>query len=545
MGSSIGSSECSIKHGEGLSGSHVLSSELEGRSRVEVENGGVEQRIVEDCKRSMRAAGCELLQSKPQLESPQCLDILQMSSQDAAGIGGEDLRRAVDCFDLEAPVKAAGSAKKKPISAKRWVEYLLGFFGAWDESLGLGRVIAGVLKGLLEGLDGLPFRKRIQLVLKGIIGHKPAGRLQGFRRPTFKLRLARKPFGFGRCKSSNSDSSSCVCRCRVETLSLQESEACGDAHGFTDSVCGSGYSDEGSDKPFSVDSTVCDRGFIAEGSSKAFSVDVSEGAGAGVEDPVDLPVIEAFHVKAAGDGFCAGGGIGASDGSVDVAKRRDHEVGLVQATSSCRDHELTSGMEVDLPMPPLVSDAGLESLEFGSGSVPSVGLVPELDVGRSLALDTITSVSDLVPNPEVVLFPEVSESDRTTGLVSGHVTSVESPTVTSRSLGFGLSKSQIWLLEWIKDRLKSHEEVKDEDHSVFLKDMEEDFRVINLVAREEGRLMVDEEDIRWLCMVAGKEGRWEVDEEKDDQKVAWMKENKEKISLSTEWPGPGGKIIIL
>jgi hypothetical protein len=154
-------------------------------------------------------------------------------------------------------------------------------------------------------------------------------------------------------------------------------------------------------------------------------------------------------------------------------------------------------------------------------------------------------VSDLVPYPEVVLFPEVLESDRTTGLVSGHVTSVESPTVTSQSLGFGLSKSQIWLLEWIKDRLKSHEEVKDEDHSVFLKDMEEDFRVINLVAREEGRLMVDEEDIRWICMVAGEEGRWEVDEEKDDQKVAWMKENKEKIRLSTEWPGPGGKIIIL
>jgi hypothetical protein len=153
------------------------------------------------------------------------------------------------------------------------------------------------------------------------------------------------------------------------------------------------------------------------------------------------------------------------------------------------------GVEVDLPMTPLVSDADLESIEGGSGS--------------------------------------------TTGLVSGSMTPVESPTVASRSLGFGLSKSQIWLLEWIKDRLKSHEEVKDEDHSMFLKDMEEDFRVINLVAREEGRLMVDKEDIRWICMVACEEGRWEVDEEEDDQKVAWMKENKEKIRLSTEWPGPG------
>jgi hypothetical protein len=149
------------------------------------------------------------------------------------------------------------------------------------------------------------------------------------------------------------------------------------------------------------------------------------------------------------------------------------------------------------------------------------------------------------PHPVVVLSPEVSDSARTNRLVSGPVTSAESPTVTSRSLGFGLSKSQIWLLEWIKDRLKSHEEVKDEDHLVFLKDMEEDFRLINLVAREEGRLMVDEEDIRWICMVACEEGRWEVDEEEDDRKVAWMKETKEKIRLSTEWPGPGGKIIIL
>jgi hypothetical protein len=76
--------------------------------------------------------------------------------------------------------------------------------------------------------------------------------------------------------------------------------------------------------------------------------------------------------------------------------------------------------------------------------------------------------------------------------------------------------------------------------------MEEEFHLINLVARAEGRLLVhDEEDICWICMVACEEGRWEVDEEEDDRKVAWLNENKEKLRLSTEWPGSGGKIIFL
>ena len=70
-------------------------------------------------------------------------------------------------------------------------------------------------------------------------------------------------------------------------------------------------------------------------------------------------------------------------------------------------------------------------------------------------------------------------------------------------------------------------EVKDEDHSTFLKEMEEEFRWINLVAHEQGRLLVDEEDIRWICMVACEDGRWEVNEEEDDRKVAWLKEKKE------------------
>jgi hypothetical protein len=109
-------------------------------------------------------------------------------------------------------------------------------------------------------------------------------------------------------------------------------------------------------------------------------------------------------------------------------------------------------------------------------------------------------------------------------------------------LGFGLSKSQIWLLEWIKDWLKINEEVKDKNHSAFLKDMEEDFRWVNLVALEQGRLEVDE-DICWISMVACEEGRWEVDEEEDDRKVAWLNKMKEELRLTVEWPGPKGKII--
>jgi hypothetical protein len=54
----------------------------------------------------------------------------------------------------------------------------------------------------------------------------------------------------------------------------------------------------------------------------------------------------------------------------------------------------------------------------------------------------------------------------------------------TKHLSFGLAKSQIWLLGWIEDRLKINVEVKDEDHSAFLKAMEEDFRCINLIARE-------------------------------------------------------------
>jgi hypothetical protein len=106
--------------------------------------------------------------------------------------------------------------------------------------------------------------------------------------------------------------------------------------------------------------------------------------------------------------------------------------------------------------------------------------------------------------------------------------------------GSGLAKSQIWLLEWIKVRLKSIEEAKDEDHLPLLKELEEDFRWITLVACEQGRLVVDEKDIRAISVVACEGGRWEVDEEEDDRKVAWLIGLKEELRMMVKWPGSKG-----
>lgn len=124
----------------------------------------------------------EVLQSKPRLE---CLDSLQIWTQVAVRTGREDLRTAMDCCDLEASMMAAGSAKKEPTSVRRRVENLLGFF-----LLELGRVFAGLLKGLLEG-PGLPSKKRVWAFLKGLgfglsLLPKPVGHLMGLNKCTCK-----------------------------------------------------------------------------------------------------------------------------------------------------------------------------------------------------------------------------------------------------------------------------------------------------------------------------------------------------------------------
>ncbi|KAE8009480.1 hypothetical protein FH972_005917 [Carpinus fangiana] len=151
-----------------------------------------------------------------------------------------------------------------------------------------------------------------------------------------------------------------------------------------------------------------------------------------------------------------------------------------------------------------------------SASVLGVDPDPGSIFGSDLASLPVGAADD--GSGPLLVVPSALELVFSTGLVSelsAMPAGSPCPSASTR-LGFGLSRSQIWLLEWIKDQLKINEEVKDEDHSAFLKVMEDDFRWINLVAREQGRLEVDEEDIHAISMVACEEGRWEVDEEEDD-----------------------------
>jgi hypothetical protein len=188
------------------------------------------------------------------------------------------------------------------------------------------------------------------------------------------------------------------------------------------------------------------------------------------------------------------------------------------------------------------------AMPAGSGSamlVSSLAIPSSSEALPGPATPLVSVSASGLAHPLVVPVLEALNSVLSTGLVSGSATPAESSPFYERSLDFGLFKSQIWLLERIKDRLKIHEEVKDEDHSTFLKEMEEEFHWINLVAREQGRLLVDEEDIRWICVVACEDRRWEVDKELDDRKIAWLNEMKEELRLTVEWPGPKGKIISL
>jgi hypothetical protein len=175
------------------------------------------------------------------------------------------------------------------------------------------------------------------------------------------------------------------------------------------------------------------------------------------------------------------------------------------------------------------------SVPFGVGSGDETGSCSSgFEVGRAFAGDG--SVSTATSDGSAFLHHREVWSVCISGNRPESAIPAGSPRLLDpKHLSFGLAKSQIWLLGWIEDRLKINEEVKDEDHSVFLKAMEEDFRWINLVAREQGRLVVDEEDIRSLSIVAC-EGGWKVDEEVDARKVAWLTEMKDKLSLSIVWP---------
>jgi hypothetical protein len=130
-----------------------------------------------------------------------------------------------------------------------------------------------------------------------------------------------------------------------------------------------------------------------------------------------------------------------------------------------------------------VSSTGSVCSDEGSGS--SRVSNSDFVLASGHAGDGSVSSSDHGPLTLVVHVAAGDGSDPATTMVFGYASTVGSPCLNdSTHLGFGLSKSQIWLLEWIKDQLKINEEVKDKDHSAFLKGMEEDFLWINLVARE-------------------------------------------------------------
>jgi hypothetical protein len=88
----------------------------------------------------------------------------------------------------ESPVRVAGSAWKRRGSAvEDWVSQLLGFV-----QIGLGRVVAGLLEGLLNGPEGISIRKRVRAILEtwnGSLGfavgppplHPSSGRIKGLR----------------------------------------------------------------------------------------------------------------------------------------------------------------------------------------------------------------------------------------------------------------------------------------------------------------------------------------------------------------------------
>jgi hypothetical protein len=135
-------------------------------------------------------------------------------------------------------------------------------------------------------------------------------------------------------------------------------------------------------------------------------------------------------------------------------------------------------------MEPTAAGEGAESSLVVSAATVPFGVGPgdesgscssgSIDLGRDFAGDG--SVSTATSDGSAFLH----HREVWTVYISGDRPESAIPTgsprlLDSKHLAFGLAKSQIWLLGWIEDRLKINEELKDEDHSVFLKAMVEDF----------------------------------------------------------------------
>jgi hypothetical protein len=326
--------------------------------------------------------------------------------------GGDEHRR-----------EAAGSVKMtRGSDVKRWVEPLLGLL-----QLGLGRVLIGLLENLLIGPDELPMRKRIRAVLKSLKASKvgpslvptSTGRARGFH----KVKLGLKGNGLG-----------CPFKPKKATVpgpSMMASEV------------------------------------RLPSSTPLFSPPACEecvGSSARIEISILSPVMENSQVKVAGEGF------GAVDGAACVESLPvmgcttpvTSEVGMVSSSDfglpmvNIAEISTTTMFVSATPAIITVIPKWVEAAELVSGSPEvSVGVMESLgildpgeapmqgrgggSVGASLGVEVDLPMNPLVSDADVELIEGGSGS--TTGLVSGSMTSVESPTVASRSLGFGLPTS--------------------------------------------------------------------------------------------------------
>lgn len=193
------------------------------------------------------------------------------------------------------------------------------------------------------------------------------------------------------------------------------------------------------------------------------------------------------------------------------------------AASACSGSATPAGLGFATPVgsgsATLVSSPAIpSSLEVLSGfatllvSDPAkASAVVVRDVSPAVASPAIPSSSEVLPG---YALPPLKLYNSTTGPCSSDTISVE----------FGLTKSQKWQIEWMKVKVKDSEELQDEDRLVLLKNMEEDFRWENRVAREKGLVEDDEEE---------------------DRKVAWLNELKEDLSTMVAWHGTKGKTIML
>jgi hypothetical protein len=127
----------------------------------------------------------EVLQSKPRIELEDRLCV-------EAEKGGVKQRHVVEGL-LESSALAAGSEKMiGGISVKGWVNQLLGFV-----HLGLGRVLVGLLEGILKGPGDIPVSKLIRALLKTLNGSKGFGVRPSFKTYFAGLANGLRKIGFG------------------------------------------------------------------------------------------------------------------------------------------------------------------------------------------------------------------------------------------------------------------------------------------------------------------------------------------------------------